>query len=170
MITNIYVKFLRFIRPAVRYCTGWAWYEEVNFLASSVHLKELHATPGAINAEIELEPERAVWMAQCLASLVKKSPNYTEIQFEVEADRGTANPQRIIVLIQKLIGKSPHDLKREAETRSRDYRAALEQVEQIVLEPVSTTRIARVVGVVTNVLSRVKEPAPIEQPAPNTVP
>lgn len=100
----------------VRALTAWAWRDEVAARESIAVLKELHATPGKMEAHIEQRPEIAHYVAACLAQMVVKSPNYTEMKFTAPSWN---DGSYLIVHIQKITGKSPHDLRVAAE-RERD--------------------------------------------------
>jgi len=79
-----------------------------------VRLRKLHATENGMDMEIEQRPEAAHWVAKCLAALVADSPNYTELTMDHVSCR-----YPILVTVQKKIGKTPHELRLEAE-RERD--------------------------------------------------
>ena len=84
-------------------------------LDHAVKLKELHATEGGMKMHLEQHPEISQFIAHAFASMVAASANYTEMQFEPAIANGT----RITVLIQKHAGKTPHELRMEAE-KERD--------------------------------------------------
>lgn len=73
---------------------------------------------------IEQRPEVAQWVAQCFASMVAASPNYTEMKFDVVA-RGS-KWEWLTVLIQKGNGKTPHQLRTEAEQETARLKALLD--------------------------------------------
>lgn len=76
-----------------------------------------------MEAEIEQRPEAAMWMAQVFASFLVNCPNYREIQFEARNPRERF--RRILVHVQKCEGKTPHELRQEAEARIKELEAQL---------------------------------------------
>ena len=105
---------------------------------SIVRLKQMTVQEGGIEMVIEQSPELAEYVAKCMALLVAKSPNYTEM---------TLRPSRkyldgdkydyITVLIQKVNGKTPHQLREEAE---RVVSCQAERIRELVSENVSLRR------------------------------
>lgn len=100
----------------VRWATSWAWREEIALKEGLVQLEELHAKPGGLELAIRHKPEMAQYIAQCFAELVAKSPNYTQMDFDLVAKREDGY-QWLTVLIQKGSGKTPHALRLEAEQK-----------------------------------------------------
>ncbi len=80
-------------------------------------LEEMHAKPGSMEIAIKQNPAQAQWVAKCFASMVAASPNYTEMKFDLVAEG--EKWEWLTVLIQKGNGKTPHQLRQEAE-KERD--------------------------------------------------
>ena len=110
----------------VRFLSGWAWKQEVDLAESVAILKELHATPGAMEITVKQRPELAQWVGQCFAEMVASSPNYTEMRFDT---RKPESWEWITVTVQKGTGKTPHTLRMEAEKERDELRAILESNE-----------------------------------------
>jgi hypothetical protein len=94
-------------------------------------LKQLHVKPGGMEAYIEFKPEVAQWIGKCLAYIVMKSPNYTEMQYEA-CGRNTEFKGEwigpITVTVQKVRGKTPHQLRVEAEKQRDELVKCLEEL------------------------------------------
>jgi len=110
------------IRSLVKTCSKWAWAEELRVIAGVAVLKELHLTPGKMEAHIQQSPEAAQWVAHCFAAMVAESPNYTEMRFDLTSP---VNYEWITVTVQKGNGKTPHTLRTEAETACEMLRKQL---------------------------------------------
>lgn len=110
------------VRSLVRFLSGWAWRQETDLAESVAILKELHATPGAMEITVKQRPELAQWVGQCFAEMVASSPNYTEMRFDT---RKPETWEWITVTVQKGTGKTPHTLRREAEEERDQLRAQL---------------------------------------------
>lgn len=111
------------MRRFVRFLSGWAWKQETDLAESVAIIKELHATPGAMEITVKQRPELAQWVAQCFAEMVASSPNYTEMHFDT---RKPESWEWITVTVQKGSGKTPHALRMEAECEIDRLRAILE--------------------------------------------
>lgn len=101
------------LKRSVRYLTSWAWEREIEICEGIAELKELSLKPGAMELKIETDPAITEQIGTCLAALVYKSENYTEMQFECGA-KFKEKYDYLIVTIQKARGKTPHQLKMEA--------------------------------------------------------
>ena len=100
----------------IRYLTSWAWRHEINVVNGLAKIEKLHVKDGAIDIFIQQNPAQAQYIVKCFANMVASSPNYTEMKFElVEKDKF----EWITVLIEKGNGKTPHQLRMEAE-KERD--------------------------------------------------
>lgn len=106
----------RLMLKIVRRITRWAWRAEIATCDSLVKLKELHIEDGGIELHLEQTPELAHWIGTCLASMVVASPNYTEMQFQM-SPKWKGERKWITVTVQKQEGKTPHQLRQEAEKK-----------------------------------------------------
>lgn len=112
------------ITSAVRALTAWAWTQERETCEGLVKVKELHATEGAMELHIQNNPEVKQWVAHCFAEIVAGAPNYVEMKFDLVA-RKKSDWEWITVLIRKGNGKTPHQLRAEADAqRNKIARAA----------------------------------------------
>ena len=107
----------------VRFITGWAWRQETDLAESVAILEKLHATPGAMEAQIKQRPELAAWMGGIFAEMVAASPNYTEMRFDTHKPESW---EWITVTVQKGTGKTPHTLRMDAEKERDELRTILE--------------------------------------------
>lgn len=73
-------------------------------------LTDLNIKNGAINLKIKTEV--AILLAQWAKDVVQDAPNYVEIVL-VDPD----NEEKYLVTVQKLSGKTPHQLRMEAENK-----------------------------------------------------
>jgi hypothetical protein len=105
------------VRRLVRHFSAWAWQREIETCESMALIEEMHTKPGSMEISIKQNPAQAHWVSQCFAAMVASSPNYTEMKFDLVA-RGEKY-EWVTVLIQKGNGKTPHQLRQEAE-RERD--------------------------------------------------
>lgn len=124
LISNLPRAACRFlgVRALVKACSRWAWSEELRVLAGVAVLKELHLTPGKMEAHIQQSPETAQWVAHCFAAIVAESPNYTEMRFDLTSP---VKYEWITVTVQKGNGKTPHTLRTEAEAACERLRKQL---------------------------------------------
>ena len=93
-------------------------------------IEELHATPGAMQVHIKQSPAQSEYIAQCFAAMVAKSPNYTELTFRTR----TADGPQITVLVQKCDGKTPHQLRAEADAKCAELSEQLQNARNLGLE------------------------------------
>lgn len=114
------------VRRLVRHFSAWAWQTEIHQCEGMVALEEIHAKPGSMEITIKQNPSLAQWVAQCFASIVASSPNYTEMKFDLVA-KGE-KWEWLTVLIQKGNGKTPHQLRQEAERERDELKMRLELV------------------------------------------
>jgi hypothetical protein len=112
------------VHRLVRHLSAWAWQREIELSDSMAVLEEMHARPGSMEISIKQNPAQAQWVAQCFASMVAASPNYTEMKFDLVA-KGE-KWEWLTVLIQKGNGKTPHQLRQEAEKERDKLRARLD--------------------------------------------
>jgi len=116
----------------VRLFSAWAWQSEIQQCESMAVLEEMHTKPGSMEITIKQNPAQAQWVAQCFASMVASSPNYTEVKFDLVA-KGEKR-EWLTVLIQKGNGKTPHQLRLEAEKERDELRARLDMA-NVALQP-----------------------------------
>lgn len=105
------------MRSLIRRITRWAWQPEAEAYEGMLKLKELHVKDGGMEMQFEQSPELAQWIGTCFASMVVKSENYTEMQFQV-SPKWKGERKWITVTVQKHEGKTPHMLRVEADARS----------------------------------------------------
>lgn len=89
-------------------------------------IKKLNMGETSSELDIEIDPNAAQHIARCLASLVLKSPNYTEVKFDLSGPSADKF-EWVIVLVQKGKGKTPHQLRLEAEKECSKLRAILNE-------------------------------------------
>lgn len=87
-------------------------------------IKELHATEGAMELHIQQSPWKAQWMAQCFANIVSPAPNYVEMKFDTVAKQKNGW-EWITVTVQKGKGKTPHQMRQQAERERDEYKTML---------------------------------------------
>lgn len=98
------------MKKLLKKLTASLWAEEKASHDSIVKLTELHQTENGLELHLEQHPMLAQYVAKCFASLVAEFPNYTELQFTVPRSH-----QWITVTVKKGSGKTPHELRRQAE-------------------------------------------------------
>jgi hypothetical protein len=100
------------MRRFIRFISKWAWRQELETINGIVRINELSVVPGKMAMHIEQNPAIARWVAQCFASLLLGSPNYTELKFR------TRKPDTfdwIVVTVRRDSGQTPHELRIKAE-------------------------------------------------------
>lgn len=103
-----------------------------------VRLKQMTVQEGGIEMVIEQTPELAEYVAKCMALLAAKSPNYTEMTLRPSREYLDGDKyDYITVLVQKVKGKTPHQLREEAE---RVVSCQAERIRELVSENVSLRR------------------------------
>lgn len=118
------------LKIMLRRISAWAWKEEIEIADGLVLIKKLNLEPGAMRVEIEHNPEHAQWVIQCLASCLTNAKNYAEATFKYPSDEY----EFITVLIKKWNGKTPHQLRVEAEAERDALKERLENCKKIVKE------------------------------------
>jgi len=88
-------------------------------LQSLAHFTEIHATKGGMDLHIQQHPVLREMIAKTFATMVLNSPNYTEMTFSVMAEP----EKRITVTVKKAEGKTPHQLRIEAEQQRDAFKA-----------------------------------------------
>jgi hypothetical protein len=133
-----------FLTKLVRAATSWAWAHEQAVVGGITALEELHMTPGAMEASVSTRPEMKEFMLIVLGGLVAESPNYTEAILEF----GKPHPEHghITVTIQKLSGKTPHQLREEAEVKMKAVLDAVATWVQMGETLITMERVQALVG------------------------
>lgn len=117
-------------KQIVRLLSKWAWEDEVATANGLIKIEEMSLKDGAMEMRLKENPKLAEWTAACFAQIVADAPNYAEMQL----GRVTKKGELITVLIQKASGKTPHQLRREAEAEVERLKAELASVGLGVLE------------------------------------
>lgn len=97
--------------------------KELNELMGQVAaIDELHAVPGSMEAHIKMNPGLSEMIGMCFASIVAKSPNYTEMTYKPRHGGACVDGQEVFytVTVQKVEGLTPHQLRLRAE-QERDH-------------------------------------------------
>ena len=121
----------KILKNLTRRLSRWAWSEELDQKEGENFLKELHVKPGGMEAYIEFKPEVAQWVGKCLAYIVMKSPNYTEMQYEACGRNTEFNGEwvgPITVTVQKQWGRTPHQLRVKAELQRDELAKCLDEL------------------------------------------
>jgi hypothetical protein len=114
------------LTKAVRKATRWAWQKEIDICDGIAEVEEMHATPGHMEMVLSESPARSHYIAACFASIVAKAPNYVEMNFKPSAahlrdeDIGKPGYDMVTVCVQKVTGKTPHQLRMEAERKAEE--------------------------------------------------
>lgn len=112
------------ITTLIRRLTRWAWRPEIETCEGIAVLRGIDMDDKGMDLRIQQDPALAQWHAKCFASLVAKSENYTEMRFETDgAYKGKY--EWVTVLIQKGNGKTPHQLRQEAEDELANLKTSL---------------------------------------------
>ena len=118
---------LKLLKKLTRKLSAWAWRKEINVCDGLSKLKELNMDEAGIEMAIQTDPALAKHIATCFVSLVADSPNYTEMMFDIKGSY-LGKYEWVTVTVQKGSGKSPHELRRQAETERDDLRRRLNQI------------------------------------------
>lgn len=102
-----------YLKEFVRFATKWAWAKEIDTANGLISLTEMHATPGKLELHLKQNPEVAWMVATSFASILADAPNYTEMQLN-----HVDTHERFTVTIRREKGKTPNELKVEAESRT----------------------------------------------------
>jgi len=105
---------MKLINRFVRWATKWAWKHELSVTEGIAVLKSFNMEDDKLEFSLKQDPTIAQWIAKCFVSMVANSPNYTEMKFDL-ADKYNGKHEWITVHIQKGNGKTPHQLRKEAE-------------------------------------------------------
>lgn len=104
------------ITKLIRFFTAWAWVQERIALDASVKFAELHSKPGEMELWVESHPGFAQAVAQGLAAMVARAPNYVEMQFHPPAAKTKQGWEYVSVNVVKHNGETPHQLRLRAES------------------------------------------------------
>ena len=119
---------MNLIKNLIRWASAWAWSEEINTCKGLAFIKKLNVEEGHMDIEIQQNPSLAVYVSTCFASMVASSPNYTEVKFEL-LGKYRGKHEWMTVLIQKMNGKTPHQMRQEAEKERDELRERLSKYE-----------------------------------------
>lgn len=106
----------------VRWISSCAWQHEIKTCEGLAVLKGLDMDENKMEIKIQQDPALGQWIAKCFASMVVDSPNYTEMRFDLN-ERYCKKYEWITVHIQKGNGKTPHQLRQEAECERNELQA-----------------------------------------------
>jgi len=120
------------MKKLIRRLTRWAWRSEIATCDGLAELKALNMDGGKMELRIESDPNLALWQAKCFASMVEKSPNYTELKFDL-AGEFKGKYEWITVLVQKGNGKTPHQLRAEAEVKLAEAKIKLASLDDVLM-------------------------------------
>lgn len=95
--------------------TRWAWRDEIGIVDGISRLKTLSMDQEKMEAEIETSHGLAVYIGTILAYEANKAPNYVEMQFKPPVVKFKDKWHYITVTIQKHNGKTPHQMRVQAE-------------------------------------------------------
>ncbi len=111
-----------FFTKIVRRLSTFAWRKEIETCNGFAYIKSFNIQSKEGNEKLDItiqqKPEVAHWVGKCFASMIYDSPNYTELKFDV-CGKYKDKFEWITVTVKKGNGKTPHQLKSEAE-RERD--------------------------------------------------
>lgn len=108
----------------VRRISSWAWQKEIGTCEGLAVLKGLDMDEHKMDIKIQQDPALAQWIGKCFASMVADSPNYTEMKFDL-VGQYREKYEWMTVHIQKGNGKTPHQLRQEAEMELAKLKAQL---------------------------------------------
>jgi len=113
-----------YLYAVVRKMTSWAWQREIGVCEGIAVLKALEMDDGKLDLKLQQDPAVAQWIAKCFASMVADAPNYTEMKFNL-CGKYRGKWEWLTVHIQKGHGKTPHQLRQEAEMELAKLKAQL---------------------------------------------
>ena len=80
-------------------------------------LESLEADTRRMEVRIKTIPGLKEHMALCMAEILGDAPNYTEMKFDLVAPKGDEGFEWVTVTIRRDRGKTPHQLRLEAEEK-----------------------------------------------------
>ncbi len=107
-----------------RWVSSWAWQKEIKTCEGLAILKGLDMDEDKLDIKIQQDPALAQWISKCFASMVADSPNYTEMKFDL-CGQYRGKYEWLTVHIQKGNGKTPHQMRLEAECERDELRKCL---------------------------------------------
>lgn len=116
------------IRKLIRRLTARWWHHEISVAEGVATLERLEAEPGAMEVRIKTVPGLKEHMALCMAELLGDAPNYVECKFDMVAPKKEGY-EWITVTVKRDKGKTPHQLRAEAEARIADLTRQVEELE-----------------------------------------
>ena len=119
-------NFSNCVRVFVRRVTRWAWKKEISTCEGLAVLKGLNMDDEKMDAKIKQDPDLAYWIAKCFASMLVDCPNYREVRFNI-AGRFNGKTEWIVVHVQRSSGKTPHQLRQEAERELEQIKAKMKE-------------------------------------------
>ena len=94
---------------------------------SVVAIKRAMIENGAIDAELDVEPEVIATLYASLGLLLGNAPNYVESSIEVKPASKMPH-EAFLVTVRRRDGKSPHELRRDAEARVAELEAEVNEL------------------------------------------
>ena len=118
------------IKQLIRKLSAWAWRREIGVVDDGLaRIEKMAMDPGGMSLEIRLNSAQKQWIAQCFAEMVAASPKYTELKFDLVAtDKG--GYEWITVLVKKGSGKTPHQLRQDAERERDELKKQLDELQK----------------------------------------
>ena len=92
-----------------------------------LNIKRMLIENGAIEAELNSEPEAIANMYAMLGLLLGNAPNYVEASIEVKP-KPKAPHEAFVVTVQRRSGKTPHELRTEAEKEAEKAKHAMKSM------------------------------------------
>lgn len=108
---------IKMLTKLVRWASRWAWQKEIKFMDTSVELEYMTMDEKSFEAKAIMNPGLAQMMAHAFAEQAFNTPNYVEMQFQPRAVKHRDKWIMVTVTVQKHDGKTPHELRMEAERR-----------------------------------------------------
>ena len=122
------------MKAVVRWMSAWAWEHEEAVCNGMAALKGMNMDEKTLEFRIQQDPAVAQWVAACFASLLAEAPNYNEMRFELMG-KYKGKYEWITVTVLKGSGKTPHQLRQEAEKERDELRAKLGALQEKHDEP-----------------------------------
>ena len=112
----------KLLTSIVRWSSRWAWEKEISVTKGCAILQELSMKEGSMEVKIKQSPGLGEYVGTVFASMVAQSPNYTEMVFETHG-KFDGKYEFMTVTVQKHSGKTPHQLRMQADERARGFEA-----------------------------------------------
>lgn len=120
---------MNYILKFVRWATAWAWKKERQLVDGLVQFESMSSDPKSFEARAIMNPHYAQAMAHSFAELAFNAPNYVEMQFQPKAVKHRDKWMMITVTVQKHDGKTPHQLRLEADAKVEELTKKLNELE-----------------------------------------